>query len=52
VSLLLDGDGHPTTDPKGAAAHFVAGLSSADFASAAATIASDGTISPPAAPSA
>ena len=48
VSTLLDGDGHPTLDPKGAAAHFVAGLSTTDFGPAAAKFAADGTITPPA----
>jgi hypothetical protein len=48
VSTLLDGDGHPTVDPKGAAAHFVAGVSTTDFGPAAAKFAADGTITPPA----
>jgi poly-gamma-glutamate capsule biosynthesis protein CapA/YwtB (metallophosphatase superfamily) len=47
VSTLLDRDGHPTIDPNGAAAHFVAGLSTTDFGRAAATIAPDGSITPP-----
>ncbi len=48
VSTLLDGDGHPTLDPKGAAARFVAGLSTTDFGPAAGKFAADGTITPPA----
>jgi Bacterial capsule synthesis protein PGA_cap len=49
VSLLLDGDGRPSVDPTGAAARFVAQLSSSDFGADAAVLSASGAISPPAA---
>jgi poly-gamma-glutamate capsule biosynthesis protein CapA/YwtB (metallophosphatase superfamily) len=47
VSLALSGDDQPSVDPSGAAARFVAQLSSADFGARAAVF-QGGTISPPA----
>ena len=46
VSTQLDADGQPSVDPSGAAAHFVAQLSTEDFGSSAA-LSPAGTISPP-----
>lgn len=50
TSLLLEGVGQPTVDPSGEAAHFVNGLSSADFGAAAVNILPSGEISLPAPP--
>ena len=46
VSTQLDADGQPSVDPSGAAARFVAQLSTEDFGSSAA-LSPAGTISPP-----
>jgi Bacterial capsule synthesis protein PGA_cap len=46
VSLRLDGNALPHSDPSHASAHLAARLSREDFGSAAAQIASDGTIRP------
>jgi hypothetical protein len=47
VSVTLGDDGQPSLDPSGAAARFVAQLSTADFGAAAATLSATGVISPP-----
>jgi Bacterial capsule synthesis protein PGA_cap len=47
VSLLLDGDGRPSVDPTGAAARFVAQLSTEDFGADAAVFNPSAAISPP-----